>query len=492
VSHNAIQSTEGLSKLKKLRKLDLAGNMIDDLSPVGELPQLTYLNVSHNLLTSLMPLKNPKKLKVLAADANPLHLPLNLNSLENLEELSLSGVGLRNADSLETLKKLQTLRLRDNELDNLDGLKNLKKLTLLDLSNNAAQDLSALKDLTKLLQLFLMNNKIADLAPLNKLSNLTHLNLAWNSISNSGGFAKLCELEMLDLSYNDLRDLKELFDLPYLQVINLTGNESLSPKLVKSLLAKTGDSPPKSSANRGLQASKKLVLPQTPSPPVMAKPTPDFSELEKNLDVQFERLIQLYQESKRIRHSDAESSQEDPSAIFFEELEDQIDKFLQACDQAVKAERYALPLPQAANLPMERPNEIDLSEVPDLPNELMDILQALSGDGSVKISKFMNDNEQIPGLPKGAILVRCQVELPNEVDDDFLAEMFKNIYGDDNVKISTGVDDKLRRLLKSGPKGVKTIKVKTEATKEEFESQLSKIEQMFMLLGYKPNKNSMH
>ena len=112
-----------IANLKKLESLQMAGVVVDDLSPVANLDRLMSLTLYNG------------------------DQPLDLSPLSGLTNLV-------------------SLTLRNNRISDLTPLSGLKNLGYLDLEGNQITDVSPLAGLTGLERLFLIDNPITDFSPL--------------------------------------------------------------------------------------------------------------------------------------------------------------------------------------------------------------------------------------------------------------------------------------------------------------------------------------
>jgi Leucine-rich repeat (LRR) protein len=122
----------------------LAGNQVSDVSPLSKLSRLRYLDLSRNQIE----------------DIAPLALAGNLGSLD------LSSNGVADIEPLRGLRQLWSLDLSTNSIRNLEALEGLESLTFLNLDSNRVQDLAPLSNLTALRSLSLNENVISDISPL--------------------------------------------------------------------------------------------------------------------------------------------------------------------------------------------------------------------------------------------------------------------------------------------------------------------------------------
>ena len=132
-----------LKELKQLRRLEIHGCTISDLTEISELTQLEWLELIDNGISDLTPLSN--------------------------------------------LKNLTTLNLDANLISDVTPLAELTRLDVLYLENNVIQDVSSLSKLSNLERLDLRNNAITDFTPLDSLSDKTFVRMAGNPGFPTGG-----------------------------------------------------------------------------------------------------------------------------------------------------------------------------------------------------------------------------------------------------------------------------------------------------------------
>lgn len=196
-----------LSNLKELRILDVAGNLIGDITALVQLENLRELNISDNPITSIAPLEALLDLTYL----NIGYLPLG--DLEELELIhswpALTGVGLggyKLRDVIERVKRHENsrrfvnLHLLGNELTDVSGLSYFSELQFLSLSANQISDISVLEELTALRDLMLADNLVSDISPLVRNSSFAGglLVISENCLDLSPGSATLRDIGVLD------------------------------------------------------------------------------------------------------------------------------------------------------------------------------------------------------------------------------------------------------------------------------------------------------
>jgi len=168
VKGNRITDISPLQNCLNMTWLELSNNLIEDLSPLENLKLLTTLNIGYNQITSLEVIPNLTQLRALVANSNqiteiPPNLPrylntiilahnqltvlTNLNHLFTLRKFSASYnqiTAILNA--FDGCLKLQEVNLRNNLIFRLPSLLNENvKLKILDLSNNRIESQEGLK-----------------------------------------------------------------------------------------------------------------------------------------------------------------------------------------------------------------------------------------------------------------------------------------------------------------------------------------------------------
>ena len=177
-----IVNIQGLEFAVNLTALDLAGNPIEDISPLQSLTQLTHLGLGST-------------------------------------NLSVSDLSL-----LSTLTSLRYLTFWDNQISDLSPLASLTSLVALDLGGNQISDLSPLSELTDLVELALGDNQISYISPLSALIELRNLSLSNNPLSDLIPLSNLINLEVLDIAYCKVSDVSPLAGLVNLRVLTMHHN----------------------------------------------------------------------------------------------------------------------------------------------------------------------------------------------------------------------------------------------------------------------------
>ena len=157
-----ISNLTGLEVAINLTNLNLASNMVSDISRVATLTNLTDLNLANNMVSDLSPVAG----------------------LINLTNLNLAKNAISNISPVSGLTNLTALAIDINTVSDISPVSSLINLTALDFQNNTITDISPVTNLTKLVFLVLQNNKISDISPVAGLTDLTLLFLGNNMISD--------------------------------------------------------------------------------------------------------------------------------------------------------------------------------------------------------------------------------------------------------------------------------------------------------------------
>ena len=157
-----ISNLTGLEVAINLTNLNLASNMVSDISRVATLTNLTDLNLANNMVSDLSPVAG----------------------LINLTNLNLAKNAISNISPVSGLTNLTALAIDINTVSDISPVSSLINLTALDFQNNTITDISPVTNLTKLVFLVLQNNTISDISPVAGLTNLTLLFLGNNTISD--------------------------------------------------------------------------------------------------------------------------------------------------------------------------------------------------------------------------------------------------------------------------------------------------------------------
>lgn len=278
-----IASLEGISQMKKLKKIGLSHTSITNLSmlstvksieavalidndkltgldTLGAMTYLKELSLEGDKVTNLYFIANLKNLERLAIEDTPVkdvsffsslqglkYLYFNNNdnvsdihdmaNLHNLEQLVLDAGDVESLSALSGMTNLRKLKLTGS--DSLSPLSKMTQLQVLDLSaSSGVRNLAPLSRLTELTELNLSNNNsnIEDLSPILKLRKLRSLNLSKNDLyPDISQIGSLASLEELDLSESHINlDVSQLTALKALKSLNLNNSKLIRNVLIES------------------------------------------------------------------------------------------------------------------------------------------------------------------------------------------------------------------------------------------------------------------
>ena len=216
-SDSAILSLVGIQNLTGLRKLVLANNAIDDLSPIANLVRLDTLSVTggNGALSDIRPLE----------------------ALTNLRYLDLNNAGgIADLSVLSRLSRLTELHIRNNQVVDLRPLTSLVYLRKLNLAANAIVDIGPLSALGHLTWLAVNDNLISDVSPLAGLVDIgDKLWINGNRLTDLSALGGFVGVTWLIANDNDLVDTNGLASMTSLRRVLLNNNPRLTD--VSGLLA---------------------------------------------------------------------------------------------------------------------------------------------------------------------------------------------------------------------------------------------------------------
>ena len=111
---STISTLPVLTGIKTLKRLEITGTNISDISGLAELTQLTHLDLEGNLISDISVLSNLKKLIELRLDNNLITDVSPLSGLTNLKEVSLRNNTISDFSPLEGLSETTTIHAQEN------------------------------------------------------------------------------------------------------------------------------------------------------------------------------------------------------------------------------------------------------------------------------------------------------------------------------------------------------------------------------------------
>ncbi|MDR2386023.1 MAG: leucine-rich repeat domain-containing protein [Deltaproteobacteria bacterium] len=547
LAFNKLKNLIELMGLNNLRCLDLSGNRFKDFEFLPSLIGLKELRLNQVGPKVTKHLESLTKLKTLELRGNRITDLDFLKSLSALTYLDLSDNGLICLEGLEGHHQLTNLILRNNKIFNLSPLADLEGLRELDLGHNLIHDLRPLKMISFLKDLDLRNNMLTDITPLRDIPSLIWVNLSNNVMLNINGTGEFIEkLEFssksafLEENSNQTQAdtgqvAKKASRLgqvsrarskgpgakgPGLKGPGLKGPAAKGPGLKgpgEKILSPSGLPLRVKRASQPLESdlADKNVL-ELLAALINAPPDPElrgqlyqafidkifFEDLDED---EFKRLLMAKQLGLALQDESDQNQVFEPGEN--DELMNELGRLL---IQRNGQDFMELLTKVAQANAEEPPDEVvvynSLEEIEDLPPELIEFLKRLGGEPTmVKVKKIKKPDgfDGLPPLPKGTVLIRCQVERKPADDSDDQDQRspnnefnfdFDNQPGDFLAKLSRATgqifsdhgQDKnewpfFRR--KSGPDNTYSRK-----DQEEY----LRFQRMFFLLDYNPAKFSLH
>ncbi len=183
-----------LRTLVLLETLNASGNMITDITPLAGLACLRSLDLQSNRLTDIEPLASCTGLE-----------SLNLASNYNFSSTNMQEQGIQSITAVAAMPNLKTLTVSNNILTSLEGVAALEHLEYLDVSQNYLMTLAPLADIPTLKTVIAQNNQLLDLS-----------DLAGNT-----------SIEVLDVRVNRIHYVPEILTMTALQTFQYEGNQIL-------------------------------------------------------------------------------------------------------------------------------------------------------------------------------------------------------------------------------------------------------------------------
>ena len=235
------------SGMKRLRRIDLAGkgvrdltglqfatnvtwlhlidNQISDLSPIAGLIELREIWARGNVLSDISPVRGLRNLTHLEFPGSPISDLSSVKGLTNLIYLNCNDTLVSDLSPVSSLVNLEWLYMRNTRISDMSpvsGLINLEHVNFA--GDNTISDLSPLAGLTNLKTIFSWGNQVSDLSPLAGLTQLNHVDICGARLSDLSPLAGLTNLKSLYLSGSDVSDISPLAGLTGLTRLNFHRN----------------------------------------------------------------------------------------------------------------------------------------------------------------------------------------------------------------------------------------------------------------------------
>ncbi|MEM9062307.1 MAG: leucine-rich repeat domain-containing protein [Pseudomonadota bacterium] len=230
-----------ISDLSALQVLDLSHTPISDLTALADLSGLQTLLLDNMQVSDLTALAGLSGLQVLILNGTQVSDLTALAGLSGLQELHLSNTQVSDLTALEGLSGLQTLSLHFTPVSDLTALGGLSGLLELSLNITQFSDLTALAGLSGLQRLDLDNTQVSDLTALAGLSGLQQLDLDNTQVSDLTALAGLSGLQQLRLDNTQVSDLTALARMSGLRRLSYKGTPAAEADEALAAINKRGD-----------------------------------------------------------------------------------------------------------------------------------------------------------------------------------------------------------------------------------------------------------
>ncbi|MDR1110356.1 MAG: leucine-rich repeat domain-containing protein [Deltaproteobacteria bacterium] len=546
VSRNRVSSLKTLAKLEDLKLLAVSRNPLADARQLGIFGNLAGLSASDVGLTDLSPIAGLADLRYLELSGNGLVDIGPISALRRMVYLDLSMNGIEDVSPLEGLAGIERLDLSDNKIIDVAPLMGLMELRELDVSGNEIADIRGLGKLPRLEHLDLGRNHIVDLAPLAGLPRFKSANLSHNKGLDDKAIADflygMSKLSRRQAETGKEKDKKAKEEKPKASKGDKPkAAREEKPKATGKARKATGEKPSTAVAEKAqggelAKDAESLVKIDVPSEfaAILANDFVNWASSSGAKDLgEAAALVMkavygsdfMAQMAKIEARGLGEAAIEAMGALFGPEFlrqasalfpvaggkaqktparsrarrvvpETNGERKFQSLLEAISGFDLDDLMREARDLALNDGTDDsdsfqNLEDIEDLPPEIMGILRDIGGVGRVKFKKVSEDLSELPGVPKGTLVIRCQVEVPDD-DPDFsnaLEERIRALPGvsalvhQDDYKAMAKAEVALKKFKAENPD-----KVLTQAEEEEYK----KIQQMFYLMGEKPTKSTLH
>lgn len=239
LSNNNLERVEGLEEfLPSIKRLNVANNHLEFIEGLPE--GLRELNLADNLVSNITSFKKFKDLEILDVLSNSLKSLTGLTYNLHLTKLDLSNNRVKSLDGLGSMSNLMYLDLSSNEFLGHINLAeyNFRSMETLKLSDNRIQSISGIETAPKLRILNASDNSIERISCIGRHSHLKKLVLKFNRL-------KRLELEcfpfirILRIDGNSLEFISDLRKLKYLQEVSAKCQDS--PRITEQVVLETCD-----------------------------------------------------------------------------------------------------------------------------------------------------------------------------------------------------------------------------------------------------------
>ena len=224
LAHSTVPSLSFVTGLPTLERIQLVGARFPGLAELASLPRLSLLHLGGNADADLTGLAGIAALRTVWFSDERATDLPDLGTPGALETLDLNAPALRSLHRISGWTSLRRLSLKTPRVSDFAPLSTLSGLQVLEASAQGLADLRPLANLTQLTSLALFGNRIVDLSPLARLTRLTSLHLGTNEIVDLTPLSGLTNLTQLNLADNHIDDVTPLRRLRKLESLDLARN----------------------------------------------------------------------------------------------------------------------------------------------------------------------------------------------------------------------------------------------------------------------------
>lgn len=216
-----------LRNLVNLKLISIPSANIDDIIFLSKLPKLRTLDLSDNHITDLSYLIFMKKLQILRLDYQSPNFITDISPLtyiSSLQVVSLRGNKITDITPLASHKNINNLNIRDNRVPSLVPLTDLKMINIIDFSINLIPDITPLAELKGLVGVIGSLNKLTNLTALTDHKNIVAADFRANYIVDVSPFGNMKNIAGLQLDRNNITNIVALKQIKFNSIdMNLLG-----------------------------------------------------------------------------------------------------------------------------------------------------------------------------------------------------------------------------------------------------------------------------
>ncbi len=206
-----------IQKIVLMDTIDVSGkNNIVSLGPISKLTKIKYLDVSNTPVYDLMPARNLSNLEYLNCSNTFIDQLDAIRYLTKLQHLDFSNTRVADVTTLANFTNLIRLNLSKTIVSDIAPLKGLQNLKDLDFSKTQAWSLNSIATLTSLDRLDFSETNISDISPLGGLTEIVFLKFEKTPVGNLDPLRNLTKLNLLFIDQTSVSDLSPLSGLPNL------------------------------------------------------------------------------------------------------------------------------------------------------------------------------------------------------------------------------------------------------------------------------------